>query len=188
MFRRVSFMQPYWQHLNRVLSNQFVVIDSCREKESSYDPVNRMPLLLEQFASKASLKQRRGRAGRVREGVCYKLISKKTYEKLKEYGDAEITRCALDQTLLSLLFLGVERGNGTFLKELMDPPDKKPVDAAILSLRKLGAISDCNRPGELALTPLGMHLAGIPAPPSVGKCKSKLCLSFCLAVRSPKVL
>ena len=41
-----------------------VVIDSCREKQSSYDPVNRMPLLLDQFASRASLKQRRGRAGK----------------------------------------------------------------------------------------------------------------------------
>jgi HrpA-like RNA helicase len=51
-----------------------VVIDSCREKQSSYDPINRMPMLLDQFASKASLKQRRGRAGRVRSGKCYKLI------------------------------------------------------------------------------------------------------------------
>lgn len=45
-----------------------IVIDACREKQSSYDPVNRMPLLLENFAAKASLKQRRGRAGRVRSG------------------------------------------------------------------------------------------------------------------------
>lgn len=42
------------------------VIDSCREKQSSYDPVNRMPLLVERFASADSLKQRRGRAGRIR--------------------------------------------------------------------------------------------------------------------------
>lgn len=152
-----------------------LVIDTCREKESSYDPVNRMPLLLEQFASQASLKQRRGRAGRVRKGVCYKLISRNTYNKLKAHGDPEICRCALEQTLLSLLFLGF---GSDFMGKLMDPPPKQAVDSALFSLRKLGAVSD----SEGALTPLGMHLAGIPAPPSVGKRKhySPRChLSLC---------
>ena len=66
-----------------------VVIDCCREKQSSYDPVNRMPLLVEVFASQASIKQRRGRAGRVREGKCYKkkcyklIFSKHTHANLR---------------------------------------------------------------------------------------------------------
>lgn len=130
-----------------------------------------MPLLLEQFASKASLKQRRGRAGRVREGTCYKLISKNTYAKLQEHGDPEIKRCALDQTFLSLLFLGVESGSGTFMSKLMDPPSQKSTESAVESLRNLGAVTSGDAPGEVVLTPLGMHLAGIPAPPSVGKRK-----------------
>lgn len=41
-----------------------------------------MPLLIEKLASRDSLKQRRGRAGRVREGTCYKLISKAVFERL----------------------------------------------------------------------------------------------------------
>ena len=147
-----------------------IVIDTCREKQSSYDPTNRMPLLVEQFASKASLKQRRGRAGRVRKGKCYKLISKATFNKLKDHSAPEITRVALEQTLLSLLFLGVERGTGTFLRTLLDPPGKDSVDAAIHSLDKVGAIQRL-KGGELRLTPLGMHLAGIPAPPVIGKSK-----------------
>ena len=144
-----------------------VVIDSCREKQSSYDPSNRMPLLLEHFAAKANLKQRRGRAGRVRSGTCYKLISKKTYDGLQEHGEPEIHRCALDQILLSLMFLGVERGKGNFLRTLLDPPSKASVNAAISSLQSLGAVTSGD--GDLSLTPLGMHLAGIPAPPTVGK-------------------
>lgn len=147
-----------------------VVIDGCREKQSSYDPVNRMPLLIEVFASQASMKQRRGRAGRVREGKCYKLISKQSHAKIHEHTAPEITRCALDQTLLSLLFLGVETGNGAFLQTLLDPPSQKSVDAAIHSLWKLGALEKVSDT-ELRLTPLGMHLAGIPAPPMVGKSK-----------------
>lgn len=62
------------------------VVDSCREKQSSYDPVNRMPILSERFAAKANLKQRRGRAGRVQAGTCYKLIARATYDGLEEHG------------------------------------------------------------------------------------------------------
>jgi ATP-dependent RNA helicase DHX57 len=147
-----------------------IVIDSCREKQSSYDPTNRMPLLQEQFASKASLQQRRGRAGRVRKGNCYKLISQDTYSKLHDHSAPEIHRCALDQTLLSLLFLGVERTQGSFFNTLLDPPSQESLDAAVFSLWKLGAL-DRAQSGELSLTPMGMHLAGIPAPPVVGKSK-----------------
>lgn len=155
-----------------------VVIDSCREKQSSYDPVNRMPLLLDQLASKASLKQRRGRAGRVREGKCFKLISKATFASLKDHSAPEISRCALDQTLLSLLFLGAEDGSGRFLQNLLDPPSQKAIKSAILSLQKLGAVQ-LVRPDKMDLTPLGMHLAGIPAPPTIGKLLVMGCILGC---------
>jgi ATP-dependent RNA helicase DHX57 len=146
-----------------------VVIDLAREKQASYDPFNRMPLLLEKFASKASLKQRRGRAGRVREGTCYKLISRKTLKGLEEHSAPEISRVALDSVLLQLLFLGVESGSGTFMRTLLDPPSKLSIDAAAFSLQKLGAVDRINQEGDLTLTPLGLHLAGIPSPPIVGK-------------------
>jgi ATP-dependent RNA helicase DHX57 len=161
-----------------------IVIDSAREKQSSYDPTNRMPLLIEHFASKASLKQRRGRAGRVREGTCYKLISRATYGKLRDHGEPEIQRCALDQTLLSLLFLGVERGSGTFMSTLLDPPSKESLQAASSSLCKVGAVEPDpdGQAGDLRLTPLGVHLAGIPAPPIVGK---MLVMGSILGCRTP---
>lgn len=130
-----------------------------------------MPLLVEQFASKASLQQRRGRAGRVREGTCYKLVSRATFAALQDHSEPEICRVALDQTLLQLLFLGVENGSGTFMRTLLDPPSKESLDAAAFSLNQLGALERGASEGELQLTPLGSHLAGIPAPPIVGKSK-----------------
>ncbi|KAL7543887.1 hypothetical protein ACHAXR_013327 [Thalassiosira sp. AJA248-18] len=154
-----------------------IVIDTCKEKQSSYDPVNRMPLLLERFASQDSLKQRRGRAGRVRPGTCYKLISHAQFNKLPEHGEPEIVRCALDQTILSLLFLGLEDGSGTFLRLFLDPPSQQSIDSALLSLEKTGAL---DKEGDIAfLTPLGTHLAGIPAPPAVGKLLVMGCLLGC---------
>ena len=152
-----------------------IVIDTGREKQSSYDPSNRMPMLIEKLASKDNLKQRRGRAGRVRPGTCYKLISKQTLNDLPSHGEPEIKRCALEQALLSLLFLGVESGDGNFLNTLLDPPTQSSIDAAIYCLTQIGAIStkgnDKKKKKSLTLTSLGMHLAGIPAPPVVGKCK-----------------
>jgi ATP-dependent RNA helicase DHX57 len=154
-----------------------LVIDTCKEKQSSYDPINRMPLLLETFASRDSLKQRRGRAGRVRPGTCYKLVSTAFHSSLPEHGEPEIRRCSLDQTILSLLFLGLEDGTGNFLRLLLDPPSGESVKSAFYSLEKIGALS---RSGDkTTLTPLGNHLAGIPAPPTVAKLLVMGCMLGC---------
>ena len=154
-----------------------LVIDTCKEKQSSYDPINRMPLLLETFASRDSLRQRRGRAGRVRPGTCYKLVSTAFHASLPEHGEPEIKRCSLDQTILSLLFLGLEDGTGNFLRLLLDPPSAESVKSAFYSLEKIGALS---RSGDkTTLTPLGNHLAGIPAPPTVAKLLVMGCMLGC---------
>ena len=144
-----------------------IVVDTCKEKQSSFDPINRMPLLLEQFASQDSLRQRRGRAGRVRPGVCYKLISKQHHSTLPPHGTPEIKRCALEQTILSLLFLGLEDGSAEFLSSMIDPPSKASINSAFVCLEQLGAIE--KEGGMITLCPLGRHLAGIPAPPAVAK-------------------
>lgn len=150
-----------------------MVIDTCKEKQSSFDPSNRMPLLIEKIASLDSLKQRRGRAGRVRPGICYKLISRETLSRLPEHGEPEIKRCSLDQTLLSLLFLGVEKGSGNFLAKLLDPPTQEALDSAVHSLKQIGAVTvsavALGKEKVVLLTPLGLHIAAIPAPPMIGK-------------------
>lgn len=154
-----------------------IVVDTCKEKQSSFDPTNRMPLLLERFASRDSLKQRRGRAGRVRRGTCFKLVSSSLYCKLPEHGEPEIMRAALDQMLLSLIYLGLEDGSGHFIGTLLDPPSRQSINSALHFLEKIGALI---RDGDLAfLTPLGTHLAGIPTPPAVGKLLVMGCLLCC---------
>ena len=105
--------------------------------------------------------------------VCFKLISSKTLSSLPEHGEPEIRRCALDSTLMSLMYLGVERGDGNFLSTLLDPPSAGQLRAAIDSLEMVGAVEQVSGSTKenkvVALTPLGMHLAGIPSPPTVAK-------------------
>ncbi|CAN0468710.1 unnamed protein product, partial [Scytosiphon promiscuus] len=67
-----------------------VVVDSCRVKEMGYDVARQMPRLQESWASQDSLTQRKGRAGRVRDGVSFKLIRRKTFNKLPVHGTHEI--------------------------------------------------------------------------------------------------
>ncbi len=63
------------------------VIDSGRVKETSFDPQNNMRKLEETWASRAACKQRRGRAGRVQAGKCYKLYTKNLEYQMAERPD-----------------------------------------------------------------------------------------------------
>ena len=54
------------------------VIDAGRVKENRYDHERRMAMLVETWVSRASAKQRRGRAGRVQPGICFHLFSSRT--------------------------------------------------------------------------------------------------------------
>jgi ATP-dependent RNA helicase DHX29 len=58
------------------------VIDTCRAKEVSFDDRRHVTRLREVWIAKANCKQRRGRAGRVQEGVCYHLVTKEMHDDL----------------------------------------------------------------------------------------------------------
>ncbi len=62
-----------------------VVVDSCRVKETDFEPERQMNALVLKFASKDSLRQRRGRAGRVAEGRCFRCITQHTYGNLPNH-------------------------------------------------------------------------------------------------------
>jgi len=64
--------------------------------------VNKMPMLVETFVSRASARQRRGRAGRVRPGTAFHLFSSRTSALLPEYSLPEMKRTALDDLVLQV--------------------------------------------------------------------------------------
>lgn len=139
------------------------VVDCGKAKETSYDALNKLACLLPSWISKASAHQRRGRAGRVQPGVCYKLYPKIVHDAMLQYQLPEILRTPLQELCLQIksLQLGTV---GSFLAKALQPPDPLAVQNAIELLKTIGALDD----GE-ELTPLGRHLCSLPLEPNIGK-------------------
>ncbi|EPE33596.1 P-loop containing nucleoside triphosphate hydrolase [Glarea lozoyensis ATCC 20868] len=139
------------------------VIDTGRVKETSYDPQNNMRKLEEVWASRAACKQRRGRAGRVQAGKCYKLYTRNAeMNKMAERPEPEIRRVPLEQLCLSVRAMGI-KAVGKFLASALTPPESLAVDGAMDLLGRMGALDGDD------LTALGRHLSMIPADLRCGK-------------------
>ncbi|KAI4718381.1 P-loop containing nucleoside triphosphate hydrolase protein [Aureobasidium sp. EXF-10727] len=158
------------------------VIDSGRVKETSFDAANGMTKLEEVWASRAACKQRRGRAGRVRAGTCYKLYTKQAETtKMAERPDPEILRVPLEQLCLSVKAMGV-LDVPSFLSRAITPPSTLAVSGALTTLHRMGALDGAE------LTALGRHLSSIPADLRCGKLLVYGavfgCLDACLTIAS----
>jgi HrpA-like RNA helicase len=138
------------------------VIDSGKVKETSFDPQTNMRKLEETWASRAACKQRRGRAGRVQEGRCYKLYTKNLEQQMAERPEPEIRRVPLEQLCLSVRAMGM-RDVAWFLSRSPTPPATPAIDNAMNLLRRMGAMD------RDELTAMGQQLAMLPADLRCGK-------------------
>ncbi|KAG0044434.1 hypothetical protein BGZ83_010342 [Gryganskiella cystojenkinii] len=164
------------------------VIDSGRVKETRME--NNMTKLVETWTSFASTRQRKGRAGRTRPGIVYKLFSKKQSAKLAPQQDPEILRIPLEQLCLSVKAMGEKNVEG-FLGRALTPPSLTAIQSALKTLEELSALDGAS--GEL--TPLGKHMADIPADLRVAKMmifgavfrclEPVLVVASCMSVKSP---
>eukprot|EP01048_Picozoa_sp_COSAG05_P007660 COSAG05_NODE_546_length_8763_cov_12.991228_6_plen_539_part_00 len=139
------------------------VIDCGRHKENRFDPVNRMPQLMETWVSRANSRQRRGRAGRVRPGHCFFLFTSERSKNMAEFQTPEMLRVPLDELCLQIKLLDLGEVK-EFLGKAIEPPAEEAVEQAIKGLQELQAL-DLRE----YLTPLGYHLAALPVNVRVGK-------------------
>ncbi|KAK9170294.1 hypothetical protein Syun_002434 [Stephania yunnanensis] len=139
------------------------VIDCGKAKETSYDALNKLACLLPSWISKASAHQRRGRAGRVQPGVCFRLYPKMIHDAMPQYQLPEILRTPLQELCLHIKSLQLGAVS-SFLAKALQPPDPLSVQNAIELLKTIGAIDDTEE-----LTPLGRHLCTLPLDPNIGK-------------------
>ncbi|XP_033752111.1 ATP-dependent RNA helicase DHX29-like isoform X2 [Pecten maximus] len=139
------------------------VIDTGKVKENRYMESSQMSALREVYISKANAKQRQGRAGRVREGFCFRMYTKERYQDMAPYTVPEIQRVPLEE--LCLHIMKCELGEPEdFLSEALDPPRPNVIARAMGMLHEVGACREGSK-----LTPLGHHLAALPVHVRIGK-------------------
>lgn len=133
------------------------VVDSGLARASSHSPWTGLPTLRLVKISRASAKQREGRAGRLREGLCLRLYTRADHAARPESDVPEIERADLADTVLALAAAGH--------RDLawLDPPPAAATETATRLLTRLGAL----REGEI--TGLGRRMAAMPLHPRLAR-------------------
>ncbi|GGE47535.1 ATP-dependent helicase HrpB [Actibacterium pelagium] len=135
-----------------------VVVDGGRARRARFDPSSGMSRLVTERVTKAEAEQRRGRAGRVTEGTCYRLWTKGEEGGLLPFPPAEIEAADLTGLALELALWGAGVSDLAFLTP---PPDGSLAEAQAL-LTQLGALK------EGRITDHGRQLAALPLHPRLG--------------------
>jgi HrpA-like RNA helicase len=133
------------------------VIDSGLSKLNYYNPRTFTSSLVEAPISKASANQRKGRAGRTREGTCYRLYSRKDFENRPLFTTEDIFRTDLSEVVLRMADLGV-----TAFEEFdfISPPGREGLLAAVETLNLLDALE-----ADKSLSRIGKMMTEFPLPP-----------------------
>jgi ATP-dependent helicase HrpB len=134
-----------------------VVIDAGVARVPRFDPASGLTRLATVRVSRAAADQRRGRAGRIEPGVCYRLWDEAETRSLPAYADPEILDADLSGLALDLARWGAkDPGDLTFL----DPPPAAAFAEARSLLVRLEALD-----GEGVLTAHGRALSDMPLAP-----------------------
>jgi ATP-dependent helicase HrpB len=140
-----------------------VVVDSGLSRVPRFSPRTGMTSLTTVRVSRASADQRRGRAGRVAPGVCYRLWAEHEQHHLVAHTSPEILEADLAALALELAAFGVE--NPGTLRWLDEPPSAAYAQAREL-LVELGALEPASEsPTGGRITPRGRRMAGLPLHP-----------------------
>ncbi|KAL2162528.1 hypothetical protein VTH06DRAFT_7442 [Thermothelomyces fergusii] len=141
------------------------VIDTGKHREMHFDERRQMSRLVDSFISRANAKQRRGRAGRVQEGLCFHLFTKYRHDRLmNDQQTPEMLRLSLQDLAIRVKMCKIG-GIEETLSQALDPPSAKNIRRAVDALVDVRALT----PTTEELTPLGMQLARLPLDVFLGK-------------------
>ncbi|GAB3906652.1 ATP-dependent RNA helicase HrpA [Kibdelosporangium lantanae] len=136
------------------------VIDPGTARISRYSnrlKVQRLPI---EPVSQASANQRKGRCGRVSEGICVRLYTEDDFDARPEFTDPEILRTNLASVILQMTAAGL---GDIAAFPFIDPPDRRNIADGVNLLQELGAL------GDNGLTQLGRKLAQLPVDPRLAR-------------------
>ncbi len=134
-----------------------VVIDSGMARRPRYEPGSGMTRLVTERASQASAEQRRGRAGRLEPGVCYRLWDEAETRGLIPFDPPEMVQADLADLALTLAQWGTRDPESL---RWLDPPPRSSWQQAVRTLQQLEALDDAG-----AITAHGKQLARLPLHP-----------------------
>jgi ATP-dependent helicase HrpB len=134
-----------------------IVIDCGLSRVPVFEPNLGLTRLETIRASRANVDQRRGRAGRVEPGVCYRLWEEAATGALQPFGAPEILAADLSGLVLDLAHWGVQDASKL---AFLDPPPRAAWSEAASLDRDLGALDADGR-----LTPKGKAMRALPLPP-----------------------
>lgn len=138
-----------------------IVVDSGLARVPLYEPATGLTRLVTARASRASVDQRRGRAGRTEPGICHRLWPEAATNALEPFGRPEILAADLAGLVLDCAAWGVL--DPTRLP-FLDPPPAPALDEARAMLRAIAAID-----ADGHLTPAGRALRALPLPPRLAR-------------------
>ena len=168
------------------------VVDTGMARISRYNAQARIQGLPVEEISKASARQRTGRAGRVKPGVCIRLYSPENFEARDEFTEPEIRRSNLANVVLQLRSLGLEMESFPFLQS----PPHSAFRGAYKTLFELGALTADNSSGHV--TKLGREMTKLPMDVSLsavllrardsGVLQPALIVCSALSIQDPRVV
>lgn len=149
------------------------VVDTGLVRVSRWNATKGVQRLQVEAVSQASARQRKGRCGRVREGVCLRLFEEEDLLDRPEFTEPEIRRSSLAGVILRMKALGLpEISEFPFL----DPPNAKAVAEGYRTLREVGALDK-----DRELTEIGQELGSLPVDPRMGRMLIEARYEKCLA-------
>lgn len=153
------------------------VIDSGVARVNRWSPGKGVQRLQIEPVSQASARQRKGRCGRVRDGVCVRLYEETELEERPAFTDPEIRRSSLAGVILRMKALGLpEIDEFPFL----DPPSPKAISEGYRTLREVDALDR-----DKNLTDFGRRMARLPVDPRLGRMLIEARKEHCLAEMLP---
>jgi ATP-dependent helicase HrpB len=134
-----------------------VVVDSGLQRAPRFDPGSGMTRLVTLPVSRASADQRRGRAGRMGPGICYRLWHETAQETLLPHNRPEILDVDLAGLALELAVWGIDAPDAL---GWLDQPPAAAFAIARQLLFELGALDEAGK-----VTAHGRHMADLPLHP-----------------------
>ncbi|HIC69820.1 MAG TPA: ATP-dependent RNA helicase HrpA, partial [Candidatus Latescibacteria bacterium] len=137
------------------------VVDAGLARLNRFNPSTQTQRLPIEAISRSSCDQRKGRCGRVQDGICVRLYSEEDFLSRPEHTQPEIQRADLAEVVLRMLELNL---GDVHAFPFIDPPQPRAIEAGYRLLGELGAIDKDRR-----LSALGRDMARMATAPTVSR-------------------